>query len=91
MRKLLQPADNEAVLALLAHSPFPRAQPPKFVRALIFDYRFAYEAPHDAVDATAPGQPAARGHGRWYWRREFIGQYGPTLSLPTTASATARR
>ncbi len=55
------------VLALLETNPFPDA-PPRYVRALLYDYHFA--------------GPGAQGEtGRW-WRRELLGLYFPPVSLP---------
>ena len=54
------------VLALLERNPFPAA-PPRYVRAMLYDYRF-----------TDPG--ARRREGAW-WRREWRGPYSPVLSL----------
>lgn len=52
------------VLALLAKNPFP-AEPPRYVRAVLYDYRFTRRA-----DRTAA-----------WWRREPRGLYCPPLSL----------
>ena len=54
------------VLALLERNPFPAA-PPRYVRAMLYDYRFA-----------DPG--VRRREGAW-WRREAKGPYSPVLSL----------
>lgn len=59
--KLLR--NDEAVLGLLANRPFP-SQPPRFIRAERYSYRF-----------TKPGE----GHGAW-WVRKRIGAYLPPLS-----------
>ncbi len=55
-----------SVLALLEESPFPD-EPPRFVRAVVYDYRF-----------TAPGDPDTDelGAALW-WRRELRGLYCP--------------
>jgi predicted DCC family thiol-disulfide oxidoreductase YuxK len=55
-----------AVLALLADNPFPD-RPPRFVRAVRYDYRF-----------TTPER--RREHGRW-WRATPEGFYLPPVSL----------
>jgi predicted DCC family thiol-disulfide oxidoreductase YuxK len=55
------------VLALLANNPFP-GHPPRYVRAELYDYRFTSLAERHAT-------------GSW-WKREFIGEYLPPLSLP---------
>ena len=54
------------VLALLEHNPFPRA-PPRFVRAIVYDYHFT-----DAATRRATGA---------WWRREPLGLYCPMLTL----------
>jgi lipase maturation factor 1 len=54
------------VLGLLGHNPFPDG-PPRYVRALIYNYRFATPA-------------EKRASGDW-WKREFLGSYVPQLSL----------
>jgi predicted DCC family thiol-disulfide oxidoreductase YuxK len=54
------------VLALVEKNPFP-GQPPKFIRASLYDYHF-----------TGPDE--RRDRGAW-WRREYKGEYCPTLSL----------
>jgi predicted DCC family thiol-disulfide oxidoreductase YuxK len=55
------------VLGLLGHNPFPGA-PPRYVRALVYDYRFATPAER-------------RASGDW-WKREFRQSYVPQVSLP---------
>ena len=57
---------SPAVLSLLARNPFP-ATPPRYLRALVYDYRFT----------TAD---ARRAEGAW-WRRTRNGLYCPILSL----------
>ncbi len=54
------------VLALLEHNPFPDL-PPKYLRASLYDYQFT--------------SLASRGVDGAWWRREFKGEYCPTLSL----------
>jgi hypothetical protein len=54
------------VLGLLGHNPFPHA-PPRYVRALVYDYRFATPA-------------EKRASGDW-WKREFRRSYVPQVSL----------
>lgn len=56
-----------AVLALLAGNPFPE-KPPKYVRGLLFDYRFS-------------NWETRKTTGRW-WEREFKAPYSPVMSLP---------
>jgi hypothetical protein len=53
------------VLALFAGNPFP-GHPPRQVRAVIWQYWFTSLETH-------------RRTGLW-WRREFLGRYGPTLT-----------
>jgi len=57
---------SPSVLGLLARNPFPD-RPPRFVRAVLFDYRF-----------TSPSQRAA---GAAYWSRTALGTYAPARSL----------
>ena len=54
------------VLSLLRKNPFAD-QPPRYVRAVLYDYRFT-------------GFAERRATGAW-WRRERRGLYSPTLSL----------
>jgi lipase maturation factor 1 len=54
------------VLALLAKNPFPGG-PPRYIRAEFYDYHFTNAAER-------------RASGAW-WKREFIGEYLPPLSL----------
>ena len=60
----------EPVLQLLASNPFADS-PPKFIRAVVYDYKF--------TDFSG-----WREDGSW-WRREFLGLYAPVLQLPETA------
>lgn len=53
------------VLGLFAGNPFPR-QPPRFVRAVLWQYWFSTPAEKRAT-------------GAW-WRRELLGTYAPTLT-----------
>jgi hypothetical protein len=62
--RLLQGSPD--VLALLAQNPFP-GQPPRFIRAEFYNYRF-----------TGSGEKGAM--GAW-WHREPIGEYLPAISL----------
>jgi predicted DCC family thiol-disulfide oxidoreductase YuxK/uncharacterized membrane protein YphA (DoxX/SURF4 family) len=62
--RLLQ--NSPEVLALMGTNPFPKA-PPKYVRALLYEYHFTDTATrHDT--------------GLW-WRREYEGIYAPPISL----------
>ncbi len=58
--------NSPPVVALLARNPFPQA-PPKYIRALLYQYHF-----------TDPA--ARRATGQW-WRRDYLGVYVPQLSL----------
>jgi predicted DCC family thiol-disulfide oxidoreductase YuxK len=62
--RLLQGSPD--VLALLAANPFPR-HPPRYLRALLFDYTFSTAAERRAT-------------GAW-WQRERTGVYLPQISL----------
>ena len=55
------------VLALLEKNPFP-GHPPRYIRAEFYDYHFTNFAERRAT-------------GAW-WKREFIGEYLPPISLP---------
>jgi hypothetical protein len=54
------------VLKLLGHNPFP-GTPPRYVRAMVYDYRFATPA-------------EKRASGDW-WKREVKQSYVPPVSL----------
>ena len=54
------------VISLFANNPFP-SQPPKFVRARLYRYRFT----------TGPERSAT---GAW-WKRDELGEYLPEISL----------
>jgi hypothetical protein len=64
MRRLLE--GSPPVLALLEADPFPD-RPPKYVRAQLYDYRFA-----DSSTRAATGQ---------WWVRQLAGLYFPQVSL----------
>ncbi len=64
--KLLR--NDRAVLSLMAKNPFEDS-PPKFIRALFYEYHF-----------TTPQE--RRQSGAW-WKRELKGEYLPPLSLTT--------
>jgi hypothetical protein len=53
-----------SVTALLARNPFPQA-PPRYLRAVVYDYRFT-----DAAERRATGA---------WWKREMKGLYVPVL------------
>jgi lipase maturation factor 1 len=59
------------VIRLLATNPFP-GRPPRYVRAVTYDYRFTTWEEHRAT-------------GAW-WHREPHGQYLPPVGLRSTAS-----
>jgi hypothetical protein len=58
---------SRPVLALLDHNPFPQA-PPRYIRAVMYGYRFTDFA-------------TRRKTGAW-WHRQERGLYLPPLSLP---------
>jgi predicted DCC family thiol-disulfide oxidoreductase YuxK len=58
--------NSPSVLALLGPNPFPKS-PPKYVRALLYEYHFTDRATRRGTDA--------------WWRRELKGLYAPPLSL----------
>ncbi|MFY9549775.1 MAG: lipase maturation factor family protein [Thermoanaerobaculia bacterium] len=64
LRRLLEGSPD--VEGLLASNPFSN-RPPRFVRAVLYDYRF--------TDAQTRRQTGA------WWRRELRGPYSPPLSL----------
>ncbi len=55
------------VLALLEKNPFPN-KPPRYIRAEVYNYQFT-------------GFAERRATGAW-WKREFVGEYLPPVSLP---------
>ena len=58
------------VLKLLENNPFPEA-PPKYIRAILYQYHFT-----DAATKKKTGE---------WWRRDFVGEYMPAISLPSDA------
>jgi predicted DCC family thiol-disulfide oxidoreductase YuxK len=58
--------DNPDVTGLLAHNPFPE-NPPRYLRATLYDYHFTSLEEHRAT-------------GAW-WKREKQGEYFPPVSL----------
>jgi hypothetical protein len=64
LTRLLQ--GSPAVLGLLRSNPFPD-HPPKYVRAVLYDYHFTTPTEHRAT-------------GSW-WTRTYVGPYSPVLSL----------
>ena len=70
MLRLLQ--GSPPVLGLLGRNPFPQA-PPKYMRALIYNYRFT-------------GWDERWAQGNW-WKRELLGSYFPTVTLKQAPEA----
>ncbi len=64
MAKLLE--NDKPVLGLLKSNPFP-GEPPKFVRAELYEYRFT-----DGAERRRTGQ---------WWVRTYAGRYFPAVSL----------
>jgi hypothetical protein len=64
LAKLLQ--NDQPTLRLLRRNPFPD-QPPAYVRALVYEYRFTT-------------WPQRRESGAW-WKRTLIGEYTPPTAL----------
>jgi hypothetical protein len=62
--KLLE--GDQPTLSLLRSNPFPR-EPPRYVRALLYEYHF-----------TTPAE--RKQTGQW-WKREFVSVYFPPVSL----------
>jgi hypothetical protein len=58
------------VVSLLAHNPFP-ASPPRYLRAVLYDYRFT-------------SRPELSAEGTW-WRRKAQRLYHPILRQPGSA------
>ncbi|MCZ6574146.1 MAG: lipase maturation factor family protein, partial [Planctomycetota bacterium] len=52
---------------LLEHNPFPGA-PPRYMRAIIYDYAF-----------TDPAERSATGN---WWKRTLLGRWSPVLERP---------
>jgi hypothetical protein len=67
--------NSPPVLALLGPNPFPK-QPPKYVRALLYEYHFTDRATRRAT-------------GQW-WRYDVNGLYTPPLSLEDFRPAPAK-
>ncbi|QKW10319.1 lipase maturation factor family protein [Streptomyces sp. NA04227] len=62
-------------LRLLRHSPFPRAEPPRYVRARLYRYRFSTAAELRATGAC--------------WQRSFVREYWPPTRLDRGQAPTA--
>jgi len=58
---------SDAVISLLEENPFPD-RPPRYIRAVVYDYRF-----------STPGERRA---GRVWWEREPLRLYHPVLARP---------
>lgn len=69
LQRLLR--NDRDTLRLLRHNPFPD-EPPQYVRALLYDYRF-----------TTPAE--RRRDGAW-WHRSLVGIYLPPVSAPGRGS-----
>jgi lipase maturation factor 1 len=67
---------SRPVLALLEHNPFPQG-PPRYIRAVTYDYRFTDFA-------------TRRKTGAW-WHRRQQGLYLPPLALPAPGEPKAER
>ncbi len=72
--RLLQ--GSPEVVSLLGRNPFPNA-PPKYIRALVYEYHFTDRA-------------TRRKTGAW-WRRELKGEYLPVLSLKEQGTPALRK
>ncbi|MEZ0364518.1 lipase maturation factor family protein [Mycobacterium sp. pUA109] len=68
--------NDRATLRLLRHNPFPNA-PPRYVRALLYTYRFT------------TWQELRR--DRAWWHRTLIGEYLPPVALRTAGAASEPR
>jgi lipase maturation factor 1 len=67
-RLLIRLLENSAdVLSLLRSNPFPKA-PPRFIRAVLFDYRFTTREQRSRTSA--------------WWKRERRGEYSPIIPNP---------
>ncbi len=64
LAKLLE--NDQPVLSLLRSNPFPD-QPPRYVRASLYEYHFT--------------TPAEHARSRRWWNREFVRPYFPAVSL----------
>jgi lipase maturation factor 1 len=72
MNFLVRLLENEpTVTRLLAKNPFPD-KPPRYIRAMVYDYRFTDLATHRAT-------------GQW-WRRDLKGLYCPVVSVKNSSA-----
>ncbi|XP_022239177.1 lipase maturation factor 1-like [Limulus polyphemus] len=69
--------NDEEIMSLLAYNPFQRKMPPRFVRAE--HYRYSY--------TKLGSRDSQRGH---WWKRRYIGNYLPPVSLKTLSSVMKR-
>jgi hypothetical protein len=58
--------NEESVVGLLARNPFPE-KPPRYVRAILYEYNFTTPAERRAI-------------GEW-WKRRQLREFFPTVSL----------
>ena len=75
--RLLQ--GSPEALALLDKNPFPN-QPPRYIRAEFYDYHFTNFAERRATGLRRAEAASSTQAGAW-WKREFIGEYLPPISL----------
>ena len=75
------------VLRLLARDPF-NGRPPRYIRAELYEYRFARSAEgHPTAHSPRGGDPVASRSSnsescpRCWWTRERLGAYSPVISL----------
>ncbi|MGH8752116.1 MAG: lipase maturation factor family protein, partial [Burkholderiales bacterium] len=73
LQRLLE--NSPEVIALLDGNPFP-GKPPRYVRALLYDYRYA-----SAQERKTPGL---------WWKRQLTGIYYPAVELRHAAPGGAR-
>ncbi|MGD1239607.1 lipase maturation factor family protein [Mycobacterium seoulense] len=69
LQRLLR--NDRSTLRLLRHNPFPDS-PPRYVRALLYEYRFT--------------TPAELRRERAWWHRTLVGGYVRPMALPTATS-----
>ncbi len=70
------------VLGLLDKNPFPN-HPPRYIRAEFYEYRFTNFAERRAMGLRSDaGIGASSPQAGAWWKREFIGEYLPPISLP---------
>ncbi|RAU92736.1 lipase maturation factor family protein [Mycolicibacter senuensis] len=74
LQRLLR--NDRDTVRLLRHNPFPD-EPPRYVRALLYEYRFT--------------TPAERRRDRAWWRRSLVGVYLPPVSVSGTPAPPGPR